>query len=101
LNFIDLLSNKNSTRFCSSDPTNNLSDEEEKSSHSHRIRSVSTTFPINNQIKSKINLSRRRKSTSLTIDSNDIKSNNSEINSTINSEKVIPIFIFYKKYFLF
>ncbi|CAF3676363.1 unnamed protein product [Rotaria sordida] len=72
---------------------NSSSNEEEleKPSRLHRTRSVSTTIPINNEIKSKINLSRRRKSyssTGLTIDSNNIqidKLNNSDKNLTTNN----------------
>ncbi|CAF3520428.1 unnamed protein product [Rotaria sp. Silwood1] len=59
----------------------------------HRTRSASTTIPINNEIKSKINLSRRRKSyssTGLTTDSNNIqidKLNNSDKNLIINNSE--------------
>ncbi len=68
--------------------SNNSSNEDERFEKPSRMRSVSTTIPINNEIKLKINSSHRRKSISLINDSNSIQSNNSEINSTIHFEKV-------------
>jgi hypothetical protein len=83
--------------------SNSSSYEEEKFEkpfHSRRMRSVSTTIPINNEIKLKINSTRRRKSTSstgLTNDFNPNKSNNSETNLII----VIQFYINKKtKYFI-
>jgi hypothetical protein len=69
---------------------NNPSGDEErldKPSRLRRTRSASTTVPINNQIKSKLNSSRRRKSYS-SIGSTD-DSNNSEKTPINNHEKVI------------
>jgi len=76
------------SRFRHSLPNNSSGEKErfEKPFHSRRMRSVSTTIPINNQIKLKINSSRRRNSIStsgLTDDVNPNQSNNSETNFII------------------
>jgi len=85
----DLLSNQKSTRHRSHFHFSLSKEQEfEKPSRLRRMRSVSTTIPINNEIKSKINSTRRRKSTNSTgliNDSNYIKLNNSETNLIIKS----------------
>jgi hypothetical protein len=85
---IDQKLSRRRSRFRHSLPNNSSGEKErfEKPFHSRRMRSVSTTIPINNQIKLKINSSRRRNSIStagLTDDVNPNKSNNSETNFII------------------